>query len=311
MYRLYSAIAVAILALLPLTEGAMAQADRPSGVPTDTEPATVHRVVDGDKVYVRRSDGELDQVLLAGVDAPEPGECYFDESKDYLTDLLPKGQEVYLQQSGSVDRDGKHVVRYVWVPGTGDAKGFLVNTKVVRDGYAGFDDRRDTPQYFDRIEDAEATAREQGRGLWGACSGLHGERLEPTPTPMATPLPFDVVESKEVSILGRERWSYEIVVPEGEGAMDEVIISTLRLALIQAFQEHPSASAVVVFAYLPGTDIDGPFSLGRAVAAKNGVGWNGEGDLMGDTDNGQAAIRVVDWNGVYGENERLYRVELF
>jgi len=161
--------------------GAAAQSDRPNGVPKDTEPATVHRVVDGDKLYVRRDNGELDQVLLAGVDAPESGECYFEESKTYLTDLLPKGQEVYLQQSGSVDRDGKHVVRYVWLPGEGGDKAILVNTKIVRDGYAGFDDRRDTPKYFDRIRDAQAKAQDGDKGLWGTCGALH---TDPPPVPL-------------------------------------------------------------------------------------------------------------------------------
>jgi micrococcal nuclease len=170
-----------VITLISMAPGpASAQEDRPIGIPDDAEAATVHRVVDGDKVYIRRDDGELDQVLLAGIDAPEPGECYFEESKNYLTDLLPKGQEVYLQQSGSVDRDGKHVVRYVWLPGEGDEKGFLVNTKIVRDGYAGFDDRRDTPRYFDRIRDAETSAREQDRGLWGTCGTLH---TDPPPVP--------------------------------------------------------------------------------------------------------------------------------
>jgi len=288
-----------------------AQSDRPNGVPKDTEAATVHRVVDGDKIYVRRDNGELDQVLLAGVDAPEPGECYFEESKEYLTDLLPKGQEVYLQQSGNVDRDGKFVVRYVWLPGKGDEKGFLVNTKIVRDGYAGFDDRRDTPKYFDRIRDAEAKAQDGDKGLWGACTGLHGEEIAFTPTPLATPLSFDIVDTEDVSFADRERWRYVIVVPGAEEASDDAIVSTLRAALVQAFLDHPQASAVVVFAYLPGTDTQGAFSLGRAVAAKHGVGWDGEGDLLGDPDNGQAAIRIVDWNGIIGDNERLYRVDVF
>jgi endonuclease YncB( thermonuclease family) len=302
---------VAVVVTLLSMAGPAAAQDRPDGIPGDTEPATVHRVVDGDKVYVRRSDGELDQVLLAGVDAPEPGECFFEESKDYLTDLLPKGQEIYLQQSGSVDRDGKFVVRYVWVPGTDGEKGYLVNTKLVRDGYAGFDDRRDTPRYFDRLDELERAAADDDRGLWGACTGLHGERREPTPTPMATPLAFEVVETEEVSFADRERWRYRIVVPDGEAASDDVVISTMRAALQQAFLDHPQASAVVVFAYLPGTDTQSVFTLARAVAAKHGVGWDGDGDLLGDPDNGQAAIRIVDWTGFSGDNERLYRVSVF
>jgi endonuclease YncB( thermonuclease family) len=130
-------------------------------------------VVDGDKVYVRWEDGELDQILLSGIDAPEEGECFFRESKTYLAELLPKNTPIYLEQSGTVDRDGSLVVRYVWLPGEDGEKALLVNTKLAREGYAGFDNRRDSPRYFERIREAEKTARADDRGLWGECGALH------------------------------------------------------------------------------------------------------------------------------------------
>jgi endonuclease YncB( thermonuclease family) len=153
-----------------------AQSATPSGIPAKTELATVHRVETGDKVFIKRSDGVMSLVLLAGVDAPEIGECHFAESKDYLTDLLPKGTEVYLEQSGSVDNDANLVVRYVWLPGKGDGEAILVNTKIVRDGFAGFDGSRDTPKYFERIRTAEATARDANKGLWSVCGAVHADR---------------------------------------------------------------------------------------------------------------------------------------
>lgn len=90
--------------LIPTAARVSAQDTVPEGVPQGSEPVTVHREVDGEKVYVRRESGDLDQVLLSGLDVPEEEECFFQESKDFLADLIPKGTEVYLEQSGTVDR---------------------------------------------------------------------------------------------------------------------------------------------------------------------------------------------------------------
>jgi endonuclease YncB( thermonuclease family) len=116
-----------------------------AGVPKGAEAATISRHVDGDKVKVE-INGEEEEVLLAGIDAPEKGECFAKESGVYLKKLTPTHATVYLERSGD-DRDGKgHLIRYVWIPGKEGKKATLLNTKLLREGYAGFDESKDTPK---------------------------------------------------------------------------------------------------------------------------------------------------------------------
>jgi endonuclease YncB( thermonuclease family) len=147
--------------------------ERPDGVPEATDEATVVGHVDGDKITVEVG-GEEEEVVLLGVDAPEPGECFADESAAYVEKLVPADTAVYLERDED-DRDGKdRLLRYVWVPRE-DAEGYLLNTKLVREGYAGFDPRDDNDKYDERLDTAEEDAREQERGVWGACGELHAD----------------------------------------------------------------------------------------------------------------------------------------
>jgi endonuclease YncB( thermonuclease family) len=148
-------------------------ASTPLGIPSGATPVKVHRVIDGDQVYIDLGNGTLEHVLLAGIDAPNEGDCFYDEAKTKLTDLLPAGATIYLEASGSVDRENRLPVRYIWLPGTDGAKAVLVNTKLVREGDAGFDGTLDTPKYYDNLEAAQAQAQSKENGVWGACGELH------------------------------------------------------------------------------------------------------------------------------------------
>lgn len=167
------AIGVALAAVSLLAFGAAAQ-EPPEGVPAAAVMAVVSGHVDGDKIEVDVRSAE-EEVLMIGVDAPEPGECFADEAAERVEELVPEGAVVYLEAGGD-DRDGKdRLLRWVWVPGEEGERAYLLNTRLVREGYAGFDPMEDNDKYDDRIEEAEAEAREDERGLWAACEGLHGE----------------------------------------------------------------------------------------------------------------------------------------
>lgn len=193
-------IALMLLAfmLMPKIEVSAAPS-RPTGVPKSATKATVIQVKDGDKIDVLSSADDVVTVLLAGIDAPEKGECYYGESKRQLKRLLPAKTEIYLERSGRVDKDGNLTIRYVWLPGKGAKKASLVNTKLVRDGNAGFDDSRNTPKYFKRLENAQNDAKSKNIGLWKSCGELHidadlvegktaakAPTQEPTQAPVAT-----------------------------------------------------------------------------------------------------------------------------
>lgn len=148
-----------------------ALAANPEGIPASATKGTVVDHIDGDKITIRYLGTER-ELLMSGMDAPEPGECFFEESSDRLAELAPVGADIYLEQSGD-DVDGKQrLLRYVWIPRE-DTRGYLLNTKLVREGYAGFSDDKDNPRYFDNISDAQDEARENDRGLWGECGAVH------------------------------------------------------------------------------------------------------------------------------------------
>src|SRR4051794_19921905 len=65
-----------VMFLSPTASAAQAQS---TGVPSSADEATISRHVDGDKVTVT-INGEEEEVLLAGIDAPEKGECFANES---------------------------------------------------------------------------------------------------------------------------------------------------------------------------------------------------------------------------------------
>ena len=182
--RAGQALIIALIAtLVVLPTASLAAQDNqgasvPAGVPSAAEAATVRSYVDGDKFKVRLG-GKTEEVLMIGVDAPEltnrrgEEECFAKESSDYLRRLIKKKQTVYLERD-QTDRDGKQrLLRYVWVPEDDGAKASLLNTKLIRDGYATFNQMKPNTRYDRRFGKAEDSAREKKRGLWGVCDGNH------------------------------------------------------------------------------------------------------------------------------------------
>ena len=133
--------------------------------------ATVARVVDGDTV--RLADGT--RVRLVQIDAPEVDEreCYAARATRALERLVPAGTEVDIERDPAlddVDRFGR-ALRYVLRDGTN------INVELVRAGAAApYFFRDDRGRYADDLLGAAEEARDERRGLWGACPGA---RLDP------------------------------------------------------------------------------------------------------------------------------------
>jgi len=73
--------------------------------------AAVKRVVDGDTILMVNGD----RVRLIGVDAPDRGECYYDETLVAVKELV-EGKEIRLEKDVSgTDRYGR-LLRYVMIP---------------------------------------------------------------------------------------------------------------------------------------------------------------------------------------------------
>jgi micrococcal nuclease len=134
--------------------------------------ASVVRVVDGDTVEVR-IDGRDETVRLIGIDTPEtvdprsPVECFGQEASDHTKALLPEGTEVRLVADVEARDRYDRLLAYVYR----DDDGTFVNLALVEDGYASVLTYPPNVAHSSEFTAAAARARDEGRGLWGACGG--------------------------------------------------------------------------------------------------------------------------------------------
>lgn len=160
----------------PTTDAAAA--DRPGS----SWNVTVTRVIDGDTVEIRYENGSTETVRLLGVDTPEtppnsvsPGEFEgipdTDAGRDHLivwggraTGFAERnlaGRNVRLVVDSQADRRGGYgrLLGYIYV----DDENF--NQLLLTNGYARLYESEF--RYRDRFAAAEATAQQEGVGLWG------------------------------------------------------------------------------------------------------------------------------------------------
>ena len=140
-----------------------------AGAPSSTGRAQVRvvEVVDGDTIRVDL-DGRETAVRLIGIDTPERDgpytsrECYGEEASRFTLDSLG-GRTVELEfDVEHTDRFGR-TLAYVWLDGA------LFNERLVRSGYAVVTTFPPNVRYVERLTAAQRRARDEQRGLWGAC----------------------------------------------------------------------------------------------------------------------------------------------
>jgi len=165
-------------------------------------PGTVTRVVDGDTVYVRFRDRELD-VRLIGIDTPEVDpsigvDCYGDEASAF-TERELDGRRVNLEfDVERHDRYGR-VLAYIWLAGD------LFNERLVNEGYAVVTTFPPNVRYVERFTAAQARARDAGRGLWGACpvdapQPVVGQTCDPSYPDVCIPPPPPDLDCSDVVV---------------------------------------------------------------------------------------------------------------
>lgn len=115
----------------------------------------VKTVADGDTLRMQ-IDRKLQKIRLYGIDAPEIGQEFGTEARDFVREQT-SGRTVNVERIGS-DSYGREVA-IVRIP-----DGRSLNTELVRQGYAWWS-RRHAPDNLE-LADAEREARAQKRGLW-------------------------------------------------------------------------------------------------------------------------------------------------
>jgi micrococcal nuclease len=115
----------------------------------------VTEVIDGDTITIAGGD----RVRYIGIDTPEKDEPFYLEAWQANHELV-EGKAVRLERDVSeTDKYGR-LLRYVWVDGT------MVNAELVRRGLAEAKAYPPDTKYQSYLEQAEAEARQAGRGMW-------------------------------------------------------------------------------------------------------------------------------------------------
>jgi micrococcal nuclease len=151
-------LACALLLTFPLACGGTH-----AGVPAGAE-ATVDHVTDGDTIVL--TDGL--HVRLVQIDAPElpEHECYGEAASRVLASMLPAGTKIELD----LDPKLHHVDRFGRTLAYVEKGGVNVNLELVRRGAAApYFYGGDRGRYASKLFEDATTAREQHKGLWGAC----------------------------------------------------------------------------------------------------------------------------------------------
>jgi|GEM_PF-6168427 len=143
----------------------------------DGEKVIVTRILDGDTIEVRQTNGELAKIRLLGIDAPEIAhnskettECYGDVATQVITQMAsPNSEIVILKDLTQPDKDvyGR-LLRYI-----GTVQYPNLNMYLVANGnvYLYLDAKRTS--YEAQFKEALANAQTQGLGLWNVatCNG--------------------------------------------------------------------------------------------------------------------------------------------
>ena len=161
----------------------------------------IAKVVDGDTIEIERVDGDkvlnekdVMKVRLLGINSPEtvdprrPVECYGKEASSYLKGLADgKLAAIELDSTQVVHDKYGRILAYVYIktPGIKDQNIMMLNSDMIKNGYA-YEYTYDLPyKYQDEFKSLEAIAKNNFIGLWGlnTCDGLK--------TPIAPPVDTD------------------------------------------------------------------------------------------------------------------------
>ncbi|MFH1333382.1 MAG: thermonuclease family protein [archaeon] len=123
---------------------------------TKEGPYIVTKVVDGDTLDL--DNGQ--RIRFSGINTPETGECYYQEAKDRLKELI-LNKEVYTERDKSDKGAYGRYLRYLYLDD------MMINEEIVKEGYAKvYDKYKDDTKRYDQLKEAEAIAKSQNLGVW-------------------------------------------------------------------------------------------------------------------------------------------------
>jgi micrococcal nuclease len=152
---------------------------------SETRPATVTSISDGDTFKVKLGD-KTEIVRIVGVNTPELKECYGPEAAAAMRQLV-SGKRVWLEtdvQQGNKDKYGR-LLRFVWLDDRTS-----VNKKLLSEGH-GYEVlySKKAHAYRSSYILAQTEAKNAGRGLWAVntCAGKRSKPVAVTSTQSPSP----------------------------------------------------------------------------------------------------------------------------
>lgn len=142
--------------------------------PADARSAQVLVVQDGDSIRVE-IDGEEERVRLIGINTPEQGECFDDEARALLTDLVGGRQVQVSTDVDSYDQYGR-ILGYVWIDG------LFVNAELALRGAALARAYEPNTSLQPFLDEAERIAQDAEVGMWSATACGSTEQFDLTIT---------------------------------------------------------------------------------------------------------------------------------
>tara|TARA_Y100000296_G_scaffold87271_1_gene131688 strand:- start:4458 stop:5240 length:783 start_codon:yes stop_codon:yes gene_type:complete len=133
---------------------------------TDSETEIVERVIDGDTIIVNGSS-----IRLLGINAPEKGEIYYLEAKEFLEELI-LNKTIKLEFGKEKYDLYKRILAYVFF------KGENVNLKLVEEGFANFYFPSEKNSYYNNFEDAWKKCIKNNKNLCEKSINICAECIE-------------------------------------------------------------------------------------------------------------------------------------
>lgn len=141
-------------------------------VPPSTSCRTVTEIIDGDTI--RLDNGIV--VRYLGIDTPEKrikkGERWIDAPQPFSREATEANRALVLGKQVTVEYDVERRDKYGRTLGYVFSGDVLVNRALLEQGYAVLYSRPPNVKYVDELVAAQAQARREGRGLWGAYERL-------------------------------------------------------------------------------------------------------------------------------------------
>ncbi len=142
--------------------------------PAEAFAMTVEYVFDGDTIEARAtSPNEIVttaspiRIRLIGIDTPEgrpTPECWADEARAHLRELLPVGSTVWIGADRDTWDDHQRRLFYLWTP-----DGRFVNRELVAAGDAEAIRVWPNVEHYELLRETQAAAEAANVGRWGAC----------------------------------------------------------------------------------------------------------------------------------------------